>query len=556
MHTISAKMNSKDLQSQTICYGIRSIKQLRSSQKSLKNPAKALIVKDIEEYFSRNLDHLISRCITYLLCLESNPERILHDMLDYFKKTKNNRLDGEVVPNKLRRPRSDEKLILITRIGPVILKLVNRMIFLKPEEPIDYLINELETMLALDDEQYVTQDSENNRNNNAEEIYKSSNELENCEGQNARASRPHTAPGSRNDKVDLSARPVSALLPTNVSKSTLLENMSQISLSNTSIQNLEHPSAEVLARKLNVLIIGLGNSGKTTMLNALQGELNGTVKPTVGFRPVSLSLDEKTTVNFYDLGGSPKIRDIWPHYFHDVHAVIYLIDSSNHLSVEENHSTFNAIASHALIRDKPILVMANKQDIPNCRRKYDILRELNIQEIEGFIHIEECSGIGINLNGEFECDPHIESGIEWLLQAVKTRYAELNDRVKIDSHLKAQEEARKQLARERNVLKSKIASAFYHDIDPTKMPGNVFQSPQDIFDEMTGLQFLASEIGEDDHSLEDIGKLTAAGVGYQRLALQIIGGLKCPISKKKSPMSWKEIYDLVLEIRSELGLEN
>ena len=48
----------------------------------------------------------------------------------------------------------------------------------------------------------------------------------------------------------------------------------------------------------------------------------------------------------------------------------------------------------------------------------------------------------------------------------------------------------------------------------------------------------------------------AAMTGYQRLALQIVGSLKVPISKKKEPMTWEEIYALVLEIRVELGLSS
>lgn len=43
-------------------------------------------------------------------------------------------------------------------------------------------------------------------------------------------------------------------------------------------------------------------------------------------------------------------------------------------------------------------------------------------------------------------------------------------------------------------------------------------------------------------------------IGYQRLAMQIIGALKSPINKKKTPMTWNEIKILIIEIRLELGL--
>ena len=42
---------------------------------------------------------------------------------------------------------------------------------------------------------------------------------------------------------------------------------------------------------------------------------------------------------------------------------------------------------------------------------------------------------------------------------------------------------------------------------------------------------------------------------YQRLALQIIGGLKVPVSKKQEPLTWNEIIDMVKSIRIELKLD-
>ena len=69
-----------------------------------------------------------------------------------------------------------------------------------------------------------------------------------------------------------------------------------------------------------------------------------------------------------------------------------------------------------------------------------------------------------------------------------------------------------------------------------------------------GLIYLASEIGEDVAGLPALALEVAAFVGYQKLALTIIGGLKAPVSKKKTPMKWQEIHEMVSELRHELGL--
>jgi len=52
-------------------------------------------------------------------------------------------------------------------------------------------------------------------------------------------------------------------------------------------------------------------------------------------------------------------------------------------------------------------------------------------------------------------------------RGILTHYSELQHRVENDSKLKAQDEARKRIERERKVLRNKIASAFVNDLDLT-----------------------------------------------------------------------------------------
>ena len=70
-----------------------------------------------------------------------------------------------------------------------------------------------------------------------------------------------------------------------------------------------------------------------------------------------------------------------------------------------------------------------------------------------------------------------------------------------------------------------------------------------------GLTFLAAEIGETGAStLPEIATIIAEAVGYQKLALQMIGAMHCPISRKKVALGWEAIRELIDDIRSELGL--
>lgn len=80
--------------------------------------------------------------------------------------------------------------------------------------------------------------------------------------------------------------------------------------------------------KITLGMFGLDNAGKTTLLSALEGEINPNTLPTVGFTPLQFRSDN-CDVCIFDLGGAANFRGIWTHYFHDCHGIIYVIDSAS-----------------------------------------------------------------------------------------------------------------------------------------------------------------------------------------------------------------------------------
>ena len=99
--------------------------------------------------------------------------------------------------------------------------------------------------------------------------------------------------------------------------------------------------------------------------------------------------------------------------------------------------------------------------------------------------------------------------------------------------------------KERKVLMTCIRQAF----------GLEDGNPSDILEKDEAEEFLAHEIGLiGQESLSDEGKNVATLVGYQRLALVIIGNMICPTKKIKATKSWGEVITLVLSIRQQLGI--
>lgn len=452
-------------------------------------------ITQTQDYFLEKVDPIVSGCITHLLCAQ--PTDIPRAIIEYLNEKKENiYFQPKVGENLEGRPRKELKVFLAISIGPIIAKLVNRIALERPADVIQFMINEIEKMIDCPVEP-----------------------------------PPHDVVAPPSGPPASSAAAHTTLPPT------------------------VHNNQE--ERNIQIAVLGLGGAGKSSILNMLQGKYDPKIRPTIGFRPVSMMLSEETKVRFYDLGGGKKIRDIWNQYFHDVHGVIYVVDSTTpDDELQACMDVFSHTVSHECLAGKPLMVLANKQDSQNAKSVYDVqeLFQPLAQQTQG-VEFFGCSA-HVEPDAEaVEADPRIEACLLRLFAQVNDNFHALNSRVQSDSKRKAEEEVAKRIAKERKVLKNKIASAFIATADPEYIAAHQIEAePDNVFSEEDGLVYLASEIGEDVEGLSDMAKQVAAFVGYQKLALTIIGGLKTPVSKKKTPMEWPEILMLVTELRNELGV--
>ncbi|KAF9001416.1 hypothetical protein BDZ89DRAFT_959773, partial [Hymenopellis radicata] len=71
-----------------------------------------------------------------------------------------------------------------------------------------------------------------------------------------------------------------------------------------------------------------------------------------------------TILQSYDLGGQRGIRNIWPRYYDDCHAVAYVIDADDGERLSEGWEVFDTVLSAPQMLGLPLLLLANKQDSP------------------------------------------------------------------------------------------------------------------------------------------------------------------------------------------------
>jgi len=178
---------------------------------------------------------------------------------------------------------------------------------------------------------------------------------------------------------------------------------------------------EHLTRKqeFNVIILGLDNAGKTTFLEKVKSVFNATpdvdpskIGPTVGQNLGRITLSS-SVLQFWDLGGQRDFRAIWPKYYQDSHAVVFVIDSTDPSRFDEVWSVFQTILKDKRIEGVPTLILANKQDDASSVPVETIKEHFNKQIAN--LNISECAVMSISaLKGT-----GIRQATDWLLIRVQ-----------------------------------------------------------------------------------------------------------------------------------------
>ena len=137
-------------------------------------------------------------------------------------------------------------------------------------------------------------------------------------------------------------------------------------------------------------------------------------------------------------------------------------------------------------------------------------------------------------------DGRLEASLGAMLESIKTQYGALEQRVKDDLAAYEAEQRRKQQEQKERVLRRVLEKAFPAEGEA-----------EECWSETDGLQALAEEVGcASGEELPAGARAAAAACNYQRLALQMIGAMNVPISKKKTPMSWEAILEMLERVKA------
>ncbi|ORY26722.1 putative ADP-ribosylation factor [Naematelia encephala] len=170
-----------------------------------------------------------------------------------------------------------------------------------------------------------------------------------------------------------------------------------------------------LKKETKVLILGLDNAGKSTILYRITMGSVVASAPTVGSNH---EIYDYKGVRFglIDIGGQTALRSSWSQYFAGTAAIILVIDSSDTARLSLAKAELQKLVTDEDLQTSLLLVLANKQDLPAAEGR---LTPAQVSEALGLTDLRErewqimgCSALtGIGL---FE-------GMDWLVGKLAAR---------------------------------------------------------------------------------------------------------------------------------------
>ncbi|KAG2389171.1 hypothetical protein C9374_014571 [Naegleria lovaniensis] len=203
-------------------------------------------------------------------------------------------------------------------------------------------------------------------------------------------------------------------------------------------------------RQMRILILGLDNAGKTTIVKKLKNQPLDEISPTLGFNIDTIYYEKESKenqspngnntfkVNFWDIGGQKSIRSYWRNYFENTDGLIWVIDSADTDRLEDCKRELNLLLGEEKLAGASLLILANKSDLDNALSVNDIAQFLGLERLSQtteksllsnqatnelifeeksskttrHIHVERCSAI----TGE-----GIAKGIDWIVDDIANR---------------------------------------------------------------------------------------------------------------------------------------
>ncbi|KAM3662985.1 ADP-ribosylation factor-like protein 13A [Ammospiza maritima maritima] len=170
-------------------------------------------------------------------------------------------------------------------------------------------------------------------------------------------------------------------------------------------------------RKVTLLVMGLDNAGKTSVIADMERALPGEALPGAQPGQSRLRLD-RFEVTLRDLPGAQRSRSAWRSHYSEAHGLLFVLDSADLARMEEARKVLGRVLSHPDASGKPLLLLANKQDAPAALLPCELIERLCLERLvnehRSPCRIEPCVAKRVPPAGPARTTLQ---GLRWLLRA-------------------------------------------------------------------------------------------------------------------------------------------
>ncbi len=160
--------------------------------------------------------------------------------------------------------------------------------------------------------------------------------------------------------------------------------------------------------EMEITLVGLQNSGKTTLVNVLAtGHYTEDMIPTVGFNMRKVTKG-RVTIKIWDIGGQPRFRSMWERYCRGVNAIIFVVDAADQGKMEMARNELRSLLEKPQLAGIPILVLGNKNDLADALSAEELIDRLGLASVT----TQEVSCYSISAKNQV----NIDITLQWLLR--------------------------------------------------------------------------------------------------------------------------------------------
>ncbi|CAM0139362.1 ADP-ribosylation factor-like protein 8B [Umbelopsis sp. WA50703] len=163
--------------------------------------------------------------------------------------------------------------------------------------------------------------------------------------------------------------------------------------------------------EMELTLVGLQNSGKTTLVNVIaSGQFIEDSIPTVGFNMRKVTKGS-VTLKLWDIGGQPRFRSMWERYCRGVNAIVFVVDAADHDKIDAARTELKSLLEKPQLSNIPVLVLGNKNDLPEALNVEELIETLNLKTITN----REVSCYSISAKNQV----NIDITLQWLIKKGK-----------------------------------------------------------------------------------------------------------------------------------------